>query len=67
MTGTIELQKFFANSKLDLKTRFSFSQNVMTNLAILDAILKPGKQADGTFHYNLNGNFGGPLFMPSTQ
>ncbi len=55
LTGKATLNRFLASSSLDLTANFSVSQNIQKSFAILDALLAPGKQADGSYSYKLGG------------
>jgi len=64
VTGEMALGKQWESSTLNLKTKFSFSQNVMKSFALLDAILGAGKQADGGYAYTLTGPVMTPIPTP---
>lgn len=66
LTGDIALGKQWEASLLDIKARFSFSENVTKSLILLDALLGAGKQADGSYGYSLTGSISAPLPMPLT-
>ncbi len=60
-TGDITLGKTLDSSTLNLKAAFKPSPGVMKAFVLLDALLAPGKQSDGSFAYQLTG----PLFTPN--
>jgi len=64
LTGTITLAKYLTSSKMDLNTKFGFSENVMKSFILLETLLGPGKQPDGTYSYNLKGPLTAPVPTP---
>jgi type II secretion system protein N len=58
LSGDITLGRTLDLSTGNLKAVFSISQNVLKPLFLLDAILAPGKQPDGSYSFRLTG----PLF-----
>ena len=64
ITGEVTLGKKLESSTLNLKVRFSLSQNVLRSFVILDAILSSGKQADGSYAFTLKGPLLAPIPAP---
>ena len=64
ISGDITLGKKLESSTLNLKVRFSLSQNVLRSFVILDAILGSGKQADGSYLFTLKGPLLAPMPTP---
>jgi type II secretion system protein N len=60
VTGDLLLGKTWDTSSMNLKTHFTLSQNIMKSLSLLEMVLGQGKQADGSFAYNLSGPIGAP-------
>ena len=59
-SGEITLGKTLDSSTLNIKVKFSLSENVLKSFVILDAILSSGKQPDGSYLFTLKG----PLLSP---
>ena len=55
VTGDVTLARSWDASILKLKTNFSLSAGVMKALILVDALLAPFKQPDGTYAYPLEG------------
>lgn len=49
---------------LSVTARFSLSDRLRKDLVLLDAILGPGKQSDGSYAYKLGGTLGAPFPTP---
>jgi type II secretion system protein N len=64
VSGDVQLAKQWDSSTINLKTRFSFSPDVQKAFVLLDALLAPGKQPDGTYAYNLSGSLYSPIPNP---
>jgi type II secretion system protein N len=64
VTGDVTLGRNLGYSTLNVKTDFSLSQNVLKAFILLDAILGPAKQADGSYAYQLTGPVNGPNVVP---
>ena len=64
LTGEIGLGKSWPASTLNLKTRFSVSENVMIAFILLDALLGAGKQPDGSYSFALTGTVAEPNPAP---
>jgi type II secretion system protein N len=64
ITGNVIIGKNLPYSTLDLKANFSFSQNVLKAFILLDAIMGPAKQADGSYAYTLTGPLNSPNAVP---
>ena len=62
-TGEIALGKQWSRASY-IKTRFSFSENVMRSFVLLDALLGQAKQADGSYAYGLSGPVAAPNATP---
>ncbi len=67
ISGEITLGKTFEASTLNLKTKFSFSENFLKSFMLLDAILGAGKQSDGSYAFNLTGSVANPIPQPLAQ
>ncbi|MCC7442639.1 MAG: type II secretion system protein GspN [Bdellovibrionales bacterium] len=61
LTGDVNLQRNLMASGLKVNARFSLSQKVLGALPLIDAFLGPGKQADGTYAFDLSGSLGSPV------
>jgi type II secretion system protein N len=55
VTGNIQMGPTFRQSNLNLTIAFSLSQNVLRSFGLLESLLSAGKQADGTYIYQLTG------------
>ena len=66
VTGDIQLGKQWESSTMNLKTRFSLSQNVLKSFVLIDALLGNGKQSDGSYAFNLTGPLDSPAAAPGT-
>ena len=64
LTGDATLAKQWESSTLNLKSRFSLSENVLKAFVILDVILGGGKQPDGSYAFSLIGPIEAPIPMP---
>jgi type II secretion system protein N len=62
-TGDVALAQSMDSSQLNLKAKVRFSESVLKSLFLLDALLGPGKQPDGSYSIQLTG----PLFAPQVQ
>lgn len=63
-TGDATLGRTWNLSTLHVKANFSLSANVMKALILADSLSAPGKQADGSYTYELNGPIGAIQPMP---
>ncbi len=66
ITGEITLGKTFEMSTLNVKAHFKFSENILKSFMLLDVILGPGKQADGSYAYMITGSVAQPNAQPWT-
>lgn len=64
LTGDVSLGKQWPQSALNIRVEFSLSPNVMKSFSLLDALLGPGKQPDGSYVYKLGGTFASPVPTP---
>lgn len=64
VTGDVVIGKNLPYSTLNLKANLSFSQNVLKAFVLLDAIMGPAKQADGSYAYSLTGPLNSPNAVP---
>ncbi len=64
VTGDVVIGKNLPYSTLNLKADLSFSQNVLKAFILLDAIMGPAKQADGSYAYTLTGPLNSPNAAP---
>ncbi len=64
ITGDMTLAKQWNSSTLNLKARFSISENVLKSFVLLDALLGSGKQPDGSYGFNLTGPIEAPNSSP---
>lgn len=64
ITGDVVIGKNLPYSTLNLKANLSFSQNVLKAFVLLDAIMGPAKQADGSYAYSLTGPLNSPNAVP---
>jgi type II secretion system protein N len=64
VTGDVVIGKNLPYSTLNLKTDFNLSQNVLKAFVLLDAILGPAKQADGSYAYTITGPLNSPNPVP---
>lgn len=64
LTGDLTLSKTWQSCTLNTKAKFSVSENVTKSFVLLDAILGPGKQTDGSYNYALTGPFDGLVPTP---
>jgi type II secretion system protein N len=64
ITGSLTLGRQWESSTLNLKTRFSLSQNVMKSFALLDALLSAGKTGEGSYAFSMNGSLYSPVPTP---
>jgi type II secretion system protein N len=64
LTGDMVLGKSWDTSLLNAKVNFGLSENVTKALVLVDALLAPGKQPDGTYTYTLGGMLSGPNATP---
>jgi type II secretion system protein N len=62
-SGDIALAQSLDSSQLNLKAKLRFSEPVLKSLFLVDALLGPGKQADGSYSIQLTG----PLYSPQMQ
>lgn len=63
VTGDVLLGPSWNTSKMNLKVQFSLSESVKKSLILLDTLLGPGKQADGSYLYSLTGSPLSPMPM----
>jgi type II secretion system protein N len=61
VTGDVVLGKQWESSSLNLKTQFKLSEAMMKAFVLIDAVLGAGKQADGSYAFDLSG----PLTQPT--
>ncbi len=64
LSGEILLNQQWTSSTLNLQTRFSLSETILKSLVLLEMILSPGKQEDGSFGYRLTGTLESPIPSP---
>lgn len=64
VSGDVALGPTWNMSKLNLKAHFSLSESVKKSLILLDTLLGPGKQADGSYLYSFTGSVLSPMPMP---
>jgi type II secretion system protein N len=64
ISGEITLGKTVDLSSLNLKTKFSFSENLLKSFLLLDTLLGAGKQTDGSYAFQLTGTFANPISLP---
>ena len=60
VTGDMVLGKSWDSSIVNAKVNFSLSEGVTKALVLVDALLAPGKQPDGSYTYTLAGALSGP-------
>jgi type II secretion system protein N len=60
-SGDLNLGKNLQASTINVRGTFSFSPNVLKSLSLIEMILQPGKQADGSYSYKI----AGPLLTPN--
>jgi type II secretion system protein N len=65
-TGQLMLGKQWESSTSNVRARFGFGEKVLKAFGLLDAILAKGKQADGTFVYDISGPLFAPMYTPVT-
>lgn len=61
LTGTAQLAPELSQSNLNAQAEFSLSPAILKAFSLLDMILGPGKQTDGSYAFKLNG----PLLSPN--
>lgn len=61
LTGDLVLGKTWDSSMLNAKVNFAMSESVHKAFILIDSLLSPGKQPDGSFTYALNGMLSGPM------
>jgi type II secretion system protein N len=66
LSGEITLGKTLEASTLNLKTKFSFSENFLKSFMLLDTLLGAGKQPDGSYAFSLTGPAMNPVPQPIT-
>ncbi|MEN9722233.1 MAG: hypothetical protein RJB38_219 [Pseudomonadota bacterium] len=66
-TGTISIGKPIEFSQLNVSTRFKLSEAVIKGLFIIDAILAPGKEPDGSYHLSLQGPMTALQMLPGKE
>lgn len=64
LTGDMTLGKQWASSTLNLHANFRLSQKIISSLILIDALLGAGKQADGSYSYDLTGGLYSPTPVP---
>ncbi|OFZ19227.1 MAG: type II secretion system protein GspN [Bdellovibrionales bacterium GWB1_55_8] len=60
LIGSVHMIKQVEQSELDLIARFKFSESVLNSFLAVDRILRPGKQADGTYEFQISGTLAKP-------
>lgn len=60
--GLIDMQKQFRDSTMDVTASFTLSEKIKKTLVLADALLSPGKQADGSYAFKLAGQLTGPIY-----
>lgn len=61
LSGDFLLAKTSQASTCNFKTTFSFSSSFLQSMSLIDALLNPGKQPDGSYSYQVSG----PLLQPN--
>ncbi len=64
ITGDLLLGKIWDSSNLNLKARFSISENIKKSFVLLDTLLGAGKLADGSYSFSLTGPLSSPNSTP---
>jgi type II secretion system protein N len=64
LTGDVTLGRNWDTSMLSVKAGFTLSQNILKSFSLIDALLGAGKQADGSYSYNLAGPLTSPIPAP---
>ncbi|HTL12704.1 MAG TPA: type II secretion system protein GspN [Bdellovibrionota bacterium] len=65
LTGEIALQKFLMGSQLKVGARFSLSDRILQALGpLVIGFVNPGKQADGSYAYDISGSLQAPVPVP---
>lgn len=62
--GEATLATYIEQSNLNLKGTVKLSPRVSSSLPLLEALLGPGKQADGSYAFRLSGSPSSPFFSP---
>ncbi len=57
LQGDVTLASQLPQSRLNLKSRFTFSPVILKSFVFLDALLSAGKQSENTYAFALNGTF----------
>ncbi len=63
--GDMNLGRTWAQSTISVRAEFGFSQNVVRAIPLIDALLAAGRQADGSYAYNISGPVSAPNFSPA--
>ena len=64
LAGDLVLGKTWDLSTLNLKTDFTFSDNILKAFVLLESLLGPGKHPDGKYHFAITGSVQGPIYTP---
>jgi hypothetical protein len=64
LTGDLTLGRTWDSSVINSKVNFALSENVTKALVLVDALLAPGKQSDGSYTYSLSGMLANPAAAP---
>lgn len=64
--GEATLATYIEQSNLNLKGTLKISPRVASSLPLLEALLGPGKQADGSYAFRLSGSPSSPFFSPGS-
>jgi type II secretion system protein N len=63
-TGDISVARGWDSAQLNLKAKLRFSESVLKSLFLLDALLGPGRQPDGSYSIQLTGPLEAPQMQP---
>ena len=64
LTGDVTLGRNWPLSQLNVKSELTVSEAVLKSISLLDMLLGSGKQADGSYAFNLTGSLGSPIATP---
>ena len=64
VTGEITLNRNVNASQMNLRAVLGFSEKVKATITLLDSIMAPARQLDGTYAYKLTGALSSPMPMP---
>ena len=64
VSGKITLNPILSSSTLNLRTNFMLSKKIQTAFVLIDTLLRPGKQTDGSYAYKITGTMNAPLPTP---